>query len=141
GEILIDGKNLEEYPMSGMSEKIGFVFQNPFIQISGIKKTVFDEIAYGLENLGVPREEIIERTNNMLKQFNIEYLRYKNPTQLSCGQSQRVALASVLVMEPEILLVDEPTSQLDPIGTEEVFDALGILKEQNKMVILVEHKI
>lgn len=141
GEVFIDGRDINEYDMGEMAEKIGFVFQNPFIQISGIKKTVFEEVAYGLENLGVPKEEIIERTKAVLKQLDIEYLQNKHPSELSGGQSQRVALASVLVMEPEILLVDEPTSQLDPKGTEEVFDALGILKEQNKTVILVEHKI
>ncbi|MCI6271936.1 MAG: energy-coupling factor ABC transporter ATP-binding protein [Erysipelotrichaceae bacterium] len=141
GDVIIDGKNLNEYSRGVLAEKIGFVFQNPFIQISGIKKTVFDEIAFGLENLGIERDEMIERTNKILKQLKIEYLKDKHPTQLSGGQSQRVALASVLVMEPEIILVDEPTSQLDPIGTEEVFETLGILKEQNCTVILVEHKI
>ena len=141
GEVIIDGKNINEYSRGILAEKVGFVFQNPFIQISGIKKTVFDEIAFGLENLGVEREEMIERTNRILKQLKIEYLKDKHPTQLSGGQSQRVALASVLVMEPEIILVDEPTSQLDPIGTEEVFETLGILKQQNCTVILVEHKI
>lgn len=141
GEVLIEGKNINDYNKSVLASKVGFVFQNPFIQISGIKKTVFDEIAFGLENLGIERNEMIDRTNDILKKLKIEYLKDKNPTQLSGGQSQRVALASVLVMDPEILLVDEPTSQLDPIGTEEVFETLGLLKEQNRTIILVEHKI
>lgn len=141
GDVLIDGKNLNEYNMGMLAEKIGFVFQNPFIQISGIKKTVYEEIAFGLENIGVERAEMIERVDRIIEQLKIGYLKDKHPGQLSGGQSQRVALASVLVMEPDILIVDEPTSQLDPIGTEEVFETLGILKEQNKTVILVEHKI
>lgn len=141
GEVLIEGKNLKDYSMGLLAEKIGFVFQNPFIQISGIKKTVYEEIAFSLENIGVERSEIIRRVDAILKQFKIEYLKDQHPSQLSGGQSQRVALASVLVMEPDLLIVDEPTSQLDPIGTEEVFEALGILKQQQKTVILVEHKI
>ena len=141
GDVLIEGININEYNMGLLAEKVGFVFQNPFIQISGIKKTVFEEIAFGLENLGVERSEIIRRVEAIIDQLKIGYLKDKHPGQLSGGQSQRVALASVLVMEPDILLVDEPTSQLDPVGTEEVFDTLGILKEQNKTVILVEHKI
>ena len=141
GDVLIEGININEYNMGLLAEKVGFVFQNPFIQISGIKKTVFEEIAFGLENLGVERSEIIRRVEAIVDQLKIGYLKDKHPGQLSGGQSQRVALASVLVMEPDILLVDEPTSQLDPVGTEEVFDTLGILKEQNKTVILVEHKI
>jgi len=141
GEVLLEGKPIQSYSAAEKARKIGLVFQNPFIQLSGIKKTVFEEIAFGLENLGVEREEIIERVNSILKQLKIEYLKDQHPAQLSGGQSQRVALASVLVMEPEIILVDEPTSQLDPKGTEEVFETLGILKEQQKTVILVEHKI
>lgn len=141
GEILLEGRPLNEYDRGVLAEKIGFVFQNPFIQMTGIKKTVFEEIAYGLENLGVEREEIIKRVNAAIEELKISHLKDKNPTRLSGGQSQRVAIASVLVMNPEILLVDEPTSQLDPIGTEEVFNVLGILKKNRKTVVLVEHKI
>ncbi|WP_156286102.1 energy-coupling factor ABC transporter ATP-binding protein [Oceanivirga salmonicida] len=141
GVVEIDGKNIKEYETGTLSKKIGFVFQNPFIQISGIKKTVFEEIAFGLENLGVPREEIIEKVENIIKKLNLEDLKDKNPNKLSGGQSQKVALASVLVMEPELLIVDEPTSQLDPVGTEDVFEILKILKQEEKTVLLVEHKI
>ena len=124
-----------------MSELVGFVFQNPFSQISGIKKTVFEEIAYGLENLGVPREEIRQRVTDVIKLLKIEDLQDKNPNELSGGQSQRVAIASIIVMNPKVLIFDEPTSQLDPLGTEEIFDILKLLKSQNKTIILVEHKI
>lgn len=141
GEVLVEGQNLNTYQMGMLSEKIGFVFQNPFIQISGIKKTVYEEIAFGLENLGVERAEMMQRVDDIITQLKIEYLKDKHPGELSGGQSQRVALASVLVMDPEILIVDEPTSQLDPIGTEEVFETLGILKKQHRTIILVEHKI
>lgn len=141
GSISIDNKNIDHIERGEMAELVGFVFQNPFSQISGIKKTVFEEIAYGLENLGVPREEIRQRVTDVIKLLKIEDLQDKNPNELSGGQSQRVAIASIIVMNPKVLIFDEPTSQLDPLGTEEIFDILKLLKSQNKTIILVEHKI
>ena len=141
GSISIDNKNINDIERGEMAELVGFVFQNPFSQISGIKKTVFEEIAYGLENLGVPREEIRQRVTDVIKLLKIEDLQDKNPNELSGGQSQRVAIASIIVMNPKVLIFDEPTSQLDPLGTEEIFDILKLLKAQNKTIILVEHKI
>ncbi|MCI6000175.1 MAG: energy-coupling factor ABC transporter ATP-binding protein [Finegoldia magna] len=141
GDIIIDNKNIDDIERGEMAELVGFVFQNPFSQISGIKKTVFEEIAYGLENLGVPREEIRQRVTDVIKLLKIEDLQDKNPNELSGGQSQRVAIASIIVMNPKVLIFDEPTSQLDPLGTEEIFDILKLLKSQNKTIILVEHKI
>lgn len=141
GSISIDNRNINDIERGEMAELVGFVFQNPFSQISGIKKTVFEEIAYGLENLGVPREEIRQRVTDVIKLLKIEDLQDKNPNELSGGQSQRVAIASIIVMNPKVLIFDEPTSQLDPLGTEEIFDILKLLKSQNKTIILVEHKI
>ena len=117
------------------------MFQNPFTQISGVKDTVFEEVAYGLENFGVPVEEIVSRVTEVMKITDIEYLAEKNPFELSGGQMQRVALASVIVLEPDILIIDEPTSQLDPEGTESVFEIIRKMKEKKKTIILVEHKI
>ena len=141
GSISIDNKDINDIERGEMAELVGFVFQNPFSQISGIKKTVFEEIAYGLENLGVPREEIRQKVTDVIKLLKIEDLQDKNPNELSGGQSQRVAIASIIVMNPKVLIFDEPTSQLDPLGTEEIFDILKLLKAQNKTIILVEHKI
>jgi energy-coupling factor transport system ATP-binding protein len=141
GKVLLNGLDISEMSIGDLALHIGFVFQNPFVQVSGVKETVFEEVAYGLENLGVERSEIIRRVEEMLHQLNIEHLRSKHPMQLSGGQSQRVALASVLVMDPEILIIDEPTSQLDPQGTEEVFETIRLLKERKKTIILVEHKV
>lgn len=141
GDILIDSKNINHIERGEMAELVGFVFQNPFSQISGIKKTVFEEIAYGLENLGVEREEMKRRVKDVIELLNIEDLQDKNPLELSGGQSQRVAIASIIVMNPKILIFDEPTSQLDPLGTEEIFDILKLLKSEQKTIILVEHKI
>lgn len=141
GQVLLNGLDISEMSIGDIALHVGFVFQNPFVQVSGVKQTVFEEVAYGLENLGVERSEIIRRVEEMLVQLNIDHLRFKHPMQLSGGQSQRVALASVLVMDPEILIIDEPTSQLDPQGTEEVFETIRLLKERKKTIILVEHKV
>ncbi|AQU78454.1 energy-coupling factor ABC transporter ATP-binding protein [Planococcus faecalis] len=141
GTVILDGKDMNDYELGQLSEKIGYVFQNPFTQISGVKETVFEEVAYGLENLGVPVEEIYPRVEEVLTLVNIQDLREKNPFELSGGQRQRVALASIIVMDPEILVIDEPSSQLDPIGTDQVFDIIRLMKEKGKTIILVEHKM
>lgn len=140
GEVLVYGKPIGEYG-GELATKIGYVFQNPFTQISGVNETVFEEVAYGLENFGVPVEEIVERVEAIMKLTHIDSLAEKNPLELSGGQMQRVALASVLVLEPDILIIDEPTSQLDPQGTESVFEIIKMMKDKKKTIILVEHKI
>ena len=141
GSVEVDGQSVEDYQLGQLGARIGYVFQNPFIQISGVKETVFDEVAFGLENLGVPVEEIIPRVEEMLKLVKIENLREKNPFELSGGQRQRVAIAAIIVMDPDILVFDEPSSQLDPIGTEQVFDIIRLMKERGKTIVLVEHKM
>ena len=141
GEIVVDGKNLKDFSPKELVTKIGFVFQNPFTQISGVKDTVFEEIAYGLENLAVEKEKIIKRVNETLKLLEIEHLKDKNPQEMSGGQKQRVALASIIVMDPEILVIDEPTSQLDQKGTQDIFKIINIMAKKGKTIILVEHKL
>mgnify|MGYP000984799903 FL=1 len=141
GKIVIDGKNLKDFNPKELVTKVGFVFQNPFTQISGVKDTVFEEIAYGLENLAVEKEKIIKRVNETLKLLEIEHLKDKNPQEMSGGQKQRVALASIIVMDPEILVIDEPTSQLDPKGTQDIFKIINIMAKKGKTIILVEHKL
>ena len=141
GKIVVDGKNLKDFSPKELVTKIGFVFQNPFTQISGVKDTVFEEIAYGLENLAVEKEKIIKRVNETLKLLEIEHLKDKNPQEMSGGQKQRVALASIIVMDPEILVIDEPTSQLDPKGTHDIFKIINIMAKKGKTIILVEHKL
>lgn len=141
GSVLVDGKPTTAYEEGALSLRIGYVFQNPFNQISGVKDTVFEEIAYGLENFGTPRDEIEDRVIQVMKLTDIESLAMKNPFEISGGQQQRMALASILVLEPGILIIDEPTSQLDPEGTESVFKIIGMLKEERKTVVLVEHKV
>ena len=141
GTITLEDKELKDYSQKELVQKIGFVFQNPFTQISGVKDTVFDEIAYGLENLGLDKEEIISRVEKILKLLEIEKLRDRNPYDLSGGQKQRVALASIIAMDPDILVIDEPTSQLDPKGTEDIFKIINLMANEGKTIILVEHKL
>ena len=141
GEVIVDNKNLSDYSEGEKATKIGFVFQNPFVQISGVKETVYDEIAFGLENLGLEEQYIRNKVEETLKLIDIDYLRNKNPFELSGGQRQRVALASIIAMDPDILVIDEPTSQLDPDGTEKVFEIIETMKNKGKTIILVEHKI
>ena len=141
GEVLVEGKRIEEYAEGEISLRVGYVFQNPFNQISGVKDTVFEEVAYGLENFGISTDEIEERVVRAMKMTDIEHLAMKKPFELSGGQQQRMALASCLVLEPDILIIDEPTSQLDPEGTESVFKIIEQLKKEKRTVVLVEHKI
>lgn len=141
GRITLEGKELKDYSAKEIVQKVGFVFQNPFTQISGVKETVFEEIAFGLENLALDAEYIRKRVEETLKLLRIEELRDKNPYELSGGQGQKVALASIIAMDPEIMVIDEPTSQLDPKGTEEIFEIIDILKKGGKTIILVEHKL
>ena len=141
GKIILEGKELKDYSAKEIVQKVGFVFQNPFTQISGVKETVFEEIAFGLENLALDAEYIRKRVEETLKLLRIEELRDKNPYELSGGQGQKVALASIIAMDPEIMVIDEPTSQLDPKGTEEIFEIIDILKKEGKTIILVEHKL
>ena len=141
GEVLFDGALLSMMSMGELSLKMGYVFQNPFNQITGARDNVYEEIAFGLENFNVPVDQIRERVERIMEMTNTSYLADKNPLDLSGGQQQRVALASILVMEPDTLIIDEPTSQLDPVETARVFDIIEKMKEMGKTIVLVEHKI
>lgn len=141
GEVVFDGTPLEMMSMGELSLKMGYVFQNPFNQITGARDNVYEEIAFGLENFNVPVDQIRERVERIMEMTNTSYLADKNPLDLSGGQQQRVALASILVMEPDTLIIDEPTSQLDPVETARVFDIIEKMKEMGKTIVLVEHKI
>ena len=141
GEVLIDGKDVREWDEAELSVKIGYVFQNPFTQISGVKDTVFEEVGIGIENLGMPKEEMIQKIIEVCRLLKIEELIQKNPLELSGGQCQRVSFASIIAMDSKIIVIDEPTSQLDPEGTKDVFEIIQLLKAAHKTIILVEHKV
>ncbi|ATG53007.1 ABC transporter ATP-binding protein [Brachybacterium vulturis] len=141
GDVDVLGTPLRDWDPAELSRRIGYVFQNPFTQISGIRDTVFEEIALGLEHLGVDREQMIARVIEVVHELGIEALVEKDPNGLSGGQRQKVAFASILAMDADVLVIDEPTSQLDPESTEEVFAIIRRLKEKGKSIILVEHSI
>jgi len=141
GEIQVDGKKSSESTLDEWVLNVGLAFQNPFNQISGAKYTVFEEIAFGLENIGVPRDEMKVRVEEAMKLTGISDLADRSPYSLSGGQQQRVALTSILVMQPKLLVLDEPTSQLDPIGTREVFGVVRNMAEEGMTVVMVEHKV
>ena len=121
GKVTVAGLEVMKNSVSRLSAKVGIVFQNPFTQVTGSKWTVYEEVAFGLENMGVPRKEIIERVDFALHLLGLEDVKDRNPFDLSGGQAQRMAIAGVIALKPEIIVLDEPTSQLDPQGTEEVF--------------------
>lgn len=141
GKVFIDGMEVRNSSISELALKVGMVFQNPFTQITGSKLTVYEEIAFGLENMGIPRKEMLERIDYALNLLEIYNLKDRNPFDLSGGQMQRLAIASMIAMKPEILVLDEPTSQLDPQGSEEVFRAIHSLSKEGITVVLVEHKM
>ncbi|WP_124067057.1 ATP-binding cassette domain-containing protein [Clostridium sp. E02] len=141
GKVLIDGLEVRNVEIDDLSKKVGIVFQNPFNQVTGAKLTVYEEIAFGLENFGVPREEMKRRIDESMELFDITRYKDRGPFDLSGGQMQRMAIACMIAMEPEVIILDEPTSQLDPQGSEEVFQAVGTLSKRGITVIMVEHKI
>lgn len=141
GQVLVKGKSVREFAPGELAAVLGYTFQNPFVQMSGVKDTVYEEIAYGMENIGMPQAKMIDKAEYLVNIFHLESLVQKNPYELSGGQKQRVALASVIALDPEIIILDEPTSQLDPQSTEDIFEIIKTLKTQGKTIILIEHKI
>lgn len=140
GELLIDGVSAASQLTSELSRKVGYVFQNPENQLFAL--TVEKDIAFGPENLGLPREEIRRRVDWAMKITDTTSLKELAPYELSGGQQQRVALAGVLAMEPNVIVLDEPTSFLDPRTAEEVMMAVeGLRREQGITVIVVEHRL
>ena len=140
GEILYNGKPLEEADFRTQSAEIGFVLQNPENQI--VTDKVWHELAFGLESLGLPAHEIRLRVAEMANFFGIQNWFYQPVTALSGGQKQLLNLASVMAMHPEVLILDEPTSQLDPIAAGEFLDTVKKLnRETGVTVILSEHRL
>ncbi len=141
GRVTVAGADAASVPVSEMAKKVGLVFQNPFNQLSGAKDRVYDEVCFGMQNFGIPAAEMRERADDALNMLGIYDFRDRNPFDLSGGQMQRVAIASILVLRPEVIILDEPTSQLDPAGSEEVFRAVEKLTGSGITVIMIEQKI
>ncbi|MCU0506969.1 MAG: energy-coupling factor ABC transporter ATP-binding protein [Anaerolineae bacterium] len=141
GSLSVAGRDLCKTPVAELAGEVGLVFANPFNQITGARFTVREELAFGLENLGRPRDEMVARVDEALRLTGLTELADRSPYALSGGQQQRVAIASVIVLRPKVLVLDEPTSQLDPVGAREVFETLDALTGEGATVILAEHKL
>jgi len=140
GQVLVEGKDIANMTVPQTSEWVGYVLSDPEAQLSQI--TVFDELTFGPSNMNIEKQQILSKAEEVIKLLNLEELRDRNPFTLSGGQMQRVAIAAVLAMEPKILVLDEPTSNLDPLGTKEIFKTVAALnKDLNMTVLMVEHEI
>jgi energy-coupling factor transport system ATP-binding protein len=139
GRALIFGEETLTWKLSQISQKVGTVLQDPERQILGTK--VLNEVAFGLENLGLPRDEIIQRVDEALGFLNITDLRNRETFNLSGGEKQKVALAGVLAMRPSILLLDEPLASLDPASAQDTLDAVRELADKGMTVLMVEHRV
>ncbi len=140
GKITIAGLRVAEHPIYELATHVGLVFQNPENQLFAL--SVEKDVAFGLENLGIQRDEMRKRVDWALKLSGIYELKERAPHELSGGQQQRVAIASVLAMRPEVMVLDEPTSFLDPLSAKKIFEVIHDLNRTLGMtVILVEHRL
>jgi energy-coupling factor transport system ATP-binding protein len=140
GSVVLDGQETATLKPYEAAQRCGILFQNPATQLSGTSATVWEEIAFGPRNLGLPVKEVAERVEAAMATLQIGGLAERDPHRLSGGQAQLVALASVVALRPSMLVLDEPTSQLDPAGTRLVGDALARLAGSGTAILLVEHK-
>lgn len=141
GDAVVDGLPIATHPIAELVRHVALVGSNAFSQISGARFTVYDEVAFGLENLGVPRAEMIERVEWALQALGIDHLRDRSPYALSGGQQQRMVIAAALAMRPPVLALDEPTSQLDPPAMAELADVLRALSRQGITILIAEHRL
>jgi energy-coupling factor transport system ATP-binding protein len=137
GAVSVGDVTPADVPLNEMAARVGYVFENPFDQLTGAGQTVFEEIAFALENMGLERSEIRRRTEHSLAQVGIADLADRHPGHLSGGQSQRLAIASVLAIRPDVLVLDEPTSHLDPLGAEGVLAVVRDLRAAGYTVVVV----
>ncbi len=140
GETIISGLNVTEHHTFELAKHVGLVFQNPENQLFAL--SVEKDVAFGLENLGFSREEMRNRVDSALKLTGIYDLRERAPHELSGGQQQRVAIASVLAMQPNVMVLDEPTSFLDPLSAKKIFEVIYDLNKRFGItIVLVEHRL
>ncbi|HAZ59362.1 MAG: energy-coupling factor ABC transporter ATP-binding protein [Trichococcus flocculiformis] len=140
GEVIIEGVALNAETVWDVRKKIGMVFQNPDNQFVG--STVQDDVAFGLENVGIPREEMVKRVADAVAAVNMANFMDKEPARLSGGQKQRVAIAGIVALSPDIIILDEATTMLDPEGRHEVIETIQEIKEkENLTVISITHDI
>ena len=134
GEIYVDGKQLTRETLWEIRSKIGIVFQNPDNQFVGA--TVEDDVAFGLENQGIPREEMLQRVEKAIEQVGMLEFKDREPSRLSGGQKQRVAIAGIIALRPTIIILDEATSMLDPEGREDLMAVMRELQKKFQLTII-----
>jgi energy-coupling factor transporter ATPase len=140
GDVVVAGLSIEDNSISTIAQHVGFVFQNPENQLFAL--SVEKDIAFGLENLGIPRNEIMKQIDWALSITGITELRNRSPHELSGGQQQRVAIAGVLAMKPDVIILDEPTSFLDPLHAVKIFEVIGELnRDIGITIVLIEHRL
>ena len=139
GRVEVGGLDTRQHPLAQLAQRVGIVFQNPASQLFHLR--VEDEVAFGPRNLGLEEAEVQERVDWALAATGLVSLRERKPAELSGGQKQCLAIAAVLAMRPQVLVLDEPTASLDVPSTRRVTDALALLKQQGMAVILVEHRL
>lgn len=134
GSVKIDGELLTAENVWALRKKIGMVFQNPDNQFVGA--TVEDDVAFGMENQGIPREEMLRRVDEALAAVNMQDFKKREPARLSGGQKQRVAVAGIIALRPEIIILDESTSMLDPTGRAEIMRVIHEIKDKYQLTVL-----
>ncbi|MEM3586775.1 MAG: energy-coupling factor transporter ATPase [Candidatus Jordarchaeaceae archaeon] len=140
GQVIVDGVSVVDNPVYELAKHVGMVFQNPDTQLCTL--TVEEEVAFGPENLGVEREEIMRRVNWILSSLGMENIRHRATFSLSEGEKQKVAIASVLSMLPSILVLDEPTANLDPVAAKMLVSILDKIRDEyNVTIVLIEHRV
>lgn len=139
GTIEIEGRKTTEVGVGELSQTVGLVFQNPFNQLSYTADTVSEELAFGMGNRGLPNEEMIKKIAMVAEVVQITDLLDRNPLELSGGQVQRVALAAAIILEPKVLVLDECTTQLDPVGSQQIMETVKELNQEGMTIIMVDH--
>ena len=139
GDVLMDGQAISDLPMYQIAAKVGSVFQNPRTQFFNVDTD--SEIAFGIENEARPPKELAERVETTTGDLNIQKLRNRNIFELSGGEKQKIAFASVYAMNPEIYLLDEPSSNLDMTSIQELAEHLRLIKSQGKTILIAEHRL
>ena len=135
GEILVEGENITKKNLKEIRKKVGFVFQNPDDQV--FSPTVLEDVAFGPMNLGLSKEEVLHKSHDALKAVGVEHLINKSPHQLSVGEKRRVGIAGVLAMHPDILILDEPTANLDPNSINEILEIIKKLNSEYGITIII----
>ena len=141
GSVSVCGMNTMKHAVAELSLKVGLVFQEPSNQFSGVSTRVDEEVAFGMSMMGFQREEMADRIKDSLRKVGLEGLEDRSPYELSGGQQQRLAIATVLAVRPEVIVMDEPTAQLDPVGKTEVLQTMHALNREGYTIIVAEHEI